>query len=288
MSGYPERAQAHHFPAGSDPFDIGWRYKLEYGWVKNHLEETAEEAVRTGDRERALGRWAGLKHDIVTHYLQLAMHVDQRIYDAASNGALQRECPSKGAALSMRIALVVALVAEATVMVAQQVLAPDFNPFIVVLAALLGAGGFLQGKGLGRMLVEKWRRGTQRTQRHEEELQHWLMLGVGSALVLLVVAVRSLGATDTVQFVVVASVTLLLGGAVATCEALAVLYGEKREEILLEMALAQQWAAVNGHDQALKRGEYEVHYMQAIERCVRDGVDGLVRGARSATVDARS
>lgn len=275
MSAFPHRAQPYDFPPGCSVFDLNLRYKLEHAWIKRYVEEAADTNTRVTGGDTRLARWPSLQKEIAAHYVNGDMRIDQRVFTAGSNGDLERECPAPKTVLSMRIAFWVALLAEFAVMLAQQALSSDFNPFILVLAAILGVGGFLQGKGIGRRLFVRWRQRTGRGS-GDDEAPEWLSIGLGTALILFIASARAMAGDDDGGSVTTFLVTLLFAEAVAVCEALAVSQESQRSEVLREMGLAQVWAASSRHDRALAQGEYKLYYDHALEQCRHHGSDGLL------------
>jgi hypothetical protein len=274
MSTFPRRAEPSDFPPGCNVFDINLRYKLEHAWIKRYVEEAADANARAGARSTAT-QWSSLQKEIAANYVSKDTRIDQRIFTSAASGELERECPPAKNVLAMRIAFFVALAAETAVLAAQQVLATDFNPFVLVLAALLGVGGFLQGKGLGRQLFLRWRRRTGRGLQ-DDGAPEWMSIALGSALILLIAGLRGTPGDDNDGGLAAFMVTLLFAEAVAVCEALAVSQENQRLEVLREMGHAQLWAASSRHERALTQGEYQIYYEQALEQCRHHGSDGLL------------
>lgn len=282
MSAFPRRAEPGDFPPGCNVFDINLRYKLEHAWIKRYVEEAADANTRVAGGGAPAARWPSLQKEIATHYVSQDIRIDQRIFSSAGTGDLERECPPARNVLAMRVAFFIALGAETAVLLGQQALTADFNPFAVVLAALLGVGGFLQGKGAGHQLFLRWHRRTGRGQR-EDGAPEWMSMAIGTALILFIAGLRGSAGDDNGGGLSAFLVTLLFAEAVAVCEALASSQERQRFDVLREMGLAQQWAASSRHDRALAQGEYKLYYDNAVEQCRHLGSDGILYKFPSAT-----
>lgn len=66
---------------------------------------------------------------------------DPRIYDEARSGELQLMSPNTRTINTMKIAFLVSVLTELSVLVLQAFITGDFNPFIIVLGIFLALGG---------------------------------------------------------------------------------------------------------------------------------------------------
>lgn len=259
-----ERADEGHFPLGADAWDISLMYSLERDTiVKKIREEAAAEWQRSKPNvAAAIEQGAKVINAIKGKYTRTDRHApDHKIFGDAKSGELKRQSPSPTTITTMKVAFWIALLAEGTVMLVQQAVTGDFNPFIVVLAVLLGLGGFFQGWGLGNLFFKRW---LDETRRKGESLgQYWLMIGVGTALILLISGIRGASGTSPMLFALVFLVTLFFGEAVAVCEALAVKFAAQRRRLLMEMAQSQHWEATERHGGDL--GDYLKEYELAVK-----------------------
>jgi hypothetical protein len=262
---YPDRATRRNIPRGEDEWDLSIFFRLEQQAIERYLGQMAQKNWQQLGREGALRASDQLMDAIQATYAPKDEVLNPKIYADAQNGHLKRQAPSVKAIVGMRVAFWIAVLAETTVMLVQQALTGDFNPFIVVLAILLALGGYLQGRGLGEYLAKRWAEDTGRLPKPDVRLApQWLQLGIGTALILLIAVVRGAGAFEPVQFALVFFVTLLLGEAVAVFEALQVRHRSVRDALLVEMEQAQRWQANISHRDRLMRDGYRKAYETAI------------------------
>ena len=273
---YPERATRDHVPSDTDEWDLHLFFNLEKEVIDRHLREVARAKWREfNDVKKAIDGGADLVSEIRGKYDQSGEIHDERIYDDAARGNLKRQSPTLGTIMTWQVAFWLAVLAETTVMLVQQALSGDFNPFIIVLALLLALGGFLQGQGIGNLFVRGWQEDTKRAQRGDRTGAHWLQFGIGSALILLVSGVRGSGADEVAQFALIFLVTLLFGEAVAICEALKVKYKAMRATLLVEMGLAQHWQANIDHHHEMMKDTYRLMYEGAVRQSEERGEQSI-------------
>ncbi len=264
---YGERASRNHFPTDADEWDLHLKYNLEKAAIDKYLVEIAGANWRQfKEVKKAIAQGQQLTKDIIDKYTPSDLIPDTRIYEDAARGALRRECPTLRAIYTMMFAFWLSVVMETTVMVIQQAFTGDFNPFIIVLAILLALGGFLQGQGLGHYLVKRWKEDTNRPQKGEGAMVAALEFGIGTALILLISVVRGLSSFEPVMMVLVFTVTLLFGEAVAVCEAVKERYKGMRDTLLAEMEDAQTWQANKSHLKHLDASGYLQTYEAAVEK----------------------
>jgi hypothetical protein len=269
---FGERADAKNFPMGSDEWDLPLVFGVEKHTIDDHLREQAGAHWRAlKNRDAALGQIKALNEDVADKY---APHGDlpvQRIYDDAARGTLKRAAPSQSKIRAMTVLLVLAVAAESTVMVLQQALTLDFNPFILVIAFMLAIGGFLQGHGVGNLLVNRWKEDTARAERGERSLIYWIEVGVGTLLILLIAVMRGGSAFQPAMIFLVFSITVLFGEAVSLFEALREKHKVMRATLLSEMLQAQKWYATLTHQQHLDRKGYLETYVAAYDLAAKTG-----------------
>lgn len=261
---FGQRADAGHFPLKSDPWNLSLKYTLERAEIiKEIQQEAGRQWVKLKNESAVIEQGRALLHTIDGIYAPTGLRPDQRIYDEAKSGKLKQQSPSQKTITTMKIAFWIALIAECTVMLIQQAVTGDFNPFIIVLAVLLGLGGFLQGLGLGNLLFKRW---LDETIREGESLgQYWLLIGIGTALILLISGIRGISGTSPLLIAVVFFITLFFGEAVAVCEALAVKFTAQRRRLLQEMEQSQHWEANERHRQDLAKQIYATEYELAVK-----------------------
>jgi hypothetical protein len=271
-----ERATRDHVPSDADEWDLHLYFNIEKEVIDRHLREVARANWREfNDLQKTLGAGTELVAEIGARYDKSGEIHDERIYEEAARGNLKRQSPSVGTIMTWQVAFWIAVLAETAVMLVQQAVTGDFNPFIIVLALLLALGGFLQGQGIGSLFVKGWMEETKRAQLGDQSGAHWLQFSIGSALILLVSGVRGSGADEPAQFALIFLVTLLFGEAVAICEALKVKYKAMRATLLVEMGQAQHWQANVDHHKEMTKGSYRLTY----EGTVRQSED---QGAQSS------
>lgn len=282
-----QRANKDHFPPDADVWNLNLIFHLEKDVVDREIEKKAGGNWRRLNSEGdALTQSDPLIQQIASSYDPSDEEPDPRIYDEARSGKLQLMSPTVRMISTMKAAFVVAVLAELSVLVLQALFTGDFNPFIIVLGIFLALGGFLQGMGMGNLLLRSWKIHTGRIQRGESLAVSWLLIGIGTALILLISALRASGSSVTSQFLLVFLVTLFFGEAVAVCEAIKVRYGSIRSVLLQEFALAQHWQANLTHHQHIVRGNYKAHYDAAVKRAVSE-LAQLSQGTPKTLLDAR-
>lgn len=267
-----KQATKIHMRPGDDEWDIYLFFNIEKEVIDQELVTQASKQWRQLKSESAaVSQVDTLVKDITSAYDKDCDEVDSQIYKAAVRGDLKKQSPKNNSIFTMKVAFWIALIAEVTVMLVQQLFTGDFNPFIIVLAVLLGLGGFMQGLGIGKLLDNNWRKDTKRPLSGDSSGTIWLLIGIGSALILLISAVRSAGGSSPLQFALVFLVTLLFGEAVAICEALKVKYSSMRNVLLEEMEQAQRWQAHMSHHDLIMRGVYRDAYVASVKRCSQIG-----------------
>lgn len=256
-----ERANQKNFPPNADEWDLHQVFYVEKKAIDDHL---CAEAVKNWhlfkDIDKALAPMKNLNNTIAGTYAQRG-DIPARIYRDAVNRALEPEAPTKGEIRTMTILLVLSMVAESTVMLMQQALTRDFNWFIFVIAFMLGLGGFLQGHGVGHLLVMRWKKYTEREVKGDSPVIYWGLVAIGTLLILLIAWLRGSTAFDPAVMFRVFCITLLFGEAVSLFEALRTKYKKVRATLLAEMLQAQKWEASLSHQDILGRNGYLKTYM---------------------------
>jgi hypothetical protein len=282
-----QRANNDHFPPDANLWDVNLIFNLEKEIIDREIEKRAGgNWRRLNNEDDAIAQSDAIIKQIASSYDPPDEEPDPRIYDEARSGKLQLMSPTVKMITTMRIAFLVAVLAELSVLVLQAVFTGDFNPFIIVLGIFLALGGFLQGMGIGNLLTRNWKIQAGRIQRGESLAVSWLLIGIGSALILLISALRASGSSGTSYFLLVFLVTLFFGEAVAICEAIKVRYSSIRSVLLQEIALAQYWQANLSHHQHIVRGDYKAHYEAAVKRAASE-LAQLNQGAPRTRVDDR-
>lgn len=265
---FPERANTEHFPPNANVWDINLIFNIEKDLIDQQIQKEAGTNWRSlNSADAAIAQGGTVIGKIGSKYDPPDEICPTRIYDEARSGELERMSPTIKMITTMKIAFVVAVLTELSVMVLQGIFTGDFNPFLVVLGIFLAMGGFLQGMGIGNLLTRNWKIHTGRVEHGESLAIPSLLIGAGTALILLISAMRASGGSDTTDTVLVFLVTLLFGEAVAVCEAIKVRYSATRAKLLQEMAQAQHWQANVTHHQHMVRGEYLANYVTAVKRC---------------------
>lgn len=268
---FENRAKRENFSPDDDEWDLHLVFKLEKDVIDNHLREKAiENWHRFKNTDAALEQMNELNSNIASRYASLEINLPQR-YDEATHGTLKPVAPTKGKIRTMTTLLVLSMIAESTVMVMQQVLTRDFNPFIFVIAFMLAVGGWLQGYGVANLLVKSWKERTGRPVSDDHPLLQWGAVAVGTLLILLIAWLRGSTAFDPVRMFLVFSITLLFGEAVSLFEALREKYKEMRTTFLDEMLQAQEWCATILHQQHLADNGYLETYKAAVKLVERSG-----------------
>ena len=265
---FPGRANTEHFPPDANVWDINLIFNIEKDLIDQQIQKDAGTNWRSlTSEDAAKAQGDTLIGKIAANYDPPHEICPTRIYDDARSGQLERMSPTVKMIRTMKIAFIVAVITELSVMVLQGIFTGDFNPFLIVLGIFLAMGGFLQGMGIGNFLMRNWRIHTRRVDQGESLAIPSLLIGAGTALILLISAMRASGGDDTTDTVLVFLVTLLFGEAVAVCEAIKVRYSATRAQLLQEMAQAQHWQANVSHHQHIVRGEYLADYVTAVKRC---------------------
>jgi hypothetical protein len=261
---FGNRANHKNFPTNADEWDPHLVFSLEKSVIDAHLRTQAARGWEEfEDVDRAFGPIQGLDHTLATYVNSGNMPPR---YDEAVDGRLQLAAPTKGNIRALTILLALSVIAESTVMLIQQALTMDFNPFIVVIAFMLALGGFLQGHGIGNLLFKGWQKDTGRAEEIDRPLIYWLEVAVGTLLILLIALLRGATAFDPVMMFLVFSITLLFGEAVSLFEALRKKYKEMRITLLDEMLLAQKWRASKLHQELLVNKGYHETYINELAK----------------------
>jgi len=238
---YRQKADHSYLTSEEELWDINSLFALQDDAINKHLDDLAgNDWAQYKDINLLNKHSEDVVDEIKDFYAKAPPKINQKLFSDAVKGVLEKGSPKKRQISTMKIGFYIALVVEAAVMVVQQVFTGDFNPFIIVLAVLLGLGGFMQGLGIGRQLVANWLIGTGRVIKDEQAKGHspgtiWMLIRIS--------AVRGFGASNPIQFILVFFVTLLFGEAVSIFEALAVKYKDMREVLLADMLRCQQWHA---------------------------------------------
>ncbi len=255
---FKQHASKVNFRKNDNIWNINLIYETENECIKREMEEVVGTKVNLKGLQATLDFWPNFESDIREHYAG-ELKCKSTIWEKAVKGVLETECPSKKSINTMRVSFWIALLAEISVLLIQQAFAGDFNPFIVILAVILGLGGFLQGWGIGHLLFRHWKDNTGRSD-GESSFQHWLFVGIGTVLILLISVARGSGSFDSTQFFLIFFITLFFGEAVAICEALSVKLSEQRDQCIQDMQQAQLKQASQTHFKNLQNGTYEKDY----------------------------
>ena len=262
---YGDQADRGHFRLNDDPWNLNLMYQLERECIYHHMEETAGDMWKNKDKQTALKQADPIMNAIKGNYApEGSKGAPAPIWNKALSGELKKECPKDGTILTFVIAFWIALLVEIVVMGVQAAFSDEINYFIFVLAVILGLGGFLQGKGIGILLFARWMNRTDRNLT-EPMTQNWILLAIGSVLILTVSAIRGSGGADTAEFFLVFFITLFFGEAVAICEAIAVDFSKRREICQTEFSQAQRTQAEQTHTKNLDEGIYKKDYEQFVD-----------------------
>lgn len=251
---FKERAQPIHFGEKDDIWDINLINSIETKCIEDYLKSQAN-----------LQSPPGWEHDIeseIKNYYAnepegLATISDDDLKKAAA-GEYKKRAPTDSTIRRWLIFTVIAVMAELSVVIFQGLFSSDFNPFIIVLAIMLGLGGILQGYGLGTIFFRGWLKsiGEGITEPHHA----WWTVGIGTVLILLVSGVRAFGSIEAFQFLLVFFITLFFGEAVAISEAMHEKLIEIRKWCLDKQLQAQRFHATRAHHEKLKNNHYREFY----------------------------
>ena len=259
---FKKRAGRKNFRPNDDQWNLDLIFQLEKNCIDSELMTIAGNKWNDSGLDGALAHTDTLMSDLRDNYTTSAQPLTS-IWNKAIHKRLQTECPSNGKILGFKIAFWIALLAEVVVMGVQAALSGDINPFIFVLAIILGLGGYLQGLGIGNLLFVRWKNHTERP--HEAPVtRDWILVAIGSVLILLVSAVRGASGIDIMQFLLVFLVTLFFGETVAICEASAVDLSQQRNECHTDMESCQQFQASQNHKKNLSDGTYRRDYQNLV------------------------
>lgn len=236
-------------------FDLDCYYKLQKKAITDYLQT---EAMR---REK----WGFILDKIKSNYVpdmdtpQYQLSLD--IVKKAIDGTYRKNCPSKQKVMLWAIVFWISIALESSVLIVQGIFSGDFNPFIIVLAVLLGIGGFFQGNAIGSHLHYKWL-ADEKENKQANKLKEWGLFILGTILILLVSTIRASGSYDIVQFIIVFLITFFFGEAVAFSEAMHVKYKEQREWCIETQENACRHHAAKLHKEEIEKRDYEELYNQ--------------------------
>jgi hypothetical protein len=269
---FGERASHENFSPDADEWDFHLVFNLEKEAIDNYLREQAGANWRElKSVQAAQEQMPDLNNSIAATYAPSGDKPIQRVYDDAARGSLRLEAPTNGKIRAMTTLLVLSVIAESTVMLIQQVLATDFNPFILVFAFMLAVGGFLQGHGVGNLIFRRWKEDTRRAEKGDRPLIYWIEVSVGTLLILLIASARSVFLFEPLMIFLLFSVTLFFGEAVSLFEALREKYKSMRILLLAEMLQAQKWQANMSHRLHLVQNGYRETYEAGLRRAEHYG-----------------
>lgn len=247
-----EQAQPMHFGENDDIWDIDLIYRIESNCIHDYLRSQANlqsPPIWEDNIENAIkSNYANEKKDMVV--------ISRDEIERAAQGKYKKIAPTDSAIKTWLIFTVIAVLAELSVVIIQGLFSGDFNPFIIVLAIMLGLGGILQGYGLGTLFFRGWLKsiGEGVKERHHA----WWTVGIGTVLILLVSVFRAVGSLEMLQFFIVFFITLFFGEAVAISEAMHKKLEETRKWCLGIQLQAQRAHATRGHYEKLE--EYKKFY----------------------------
>lgn len=251
---YGKRAEKRHFRPDDNEWNLDLSFLLEKECIYDEMERVAGNIYTQNGAEKAYAYADSMMRSISSGYTSFT-DPPAAIWKKAVRGELQGECPKWGSIFCFKLAFWFALSAEVVVMGVQAALSGDINPFIFVLAFILGLGGFLQGLGAGNLLFYRWKNRTGRPH-NAPETRDWILVGLGTVLILLISTIRGSGGFGMTQFFLVFLITLFFGEAVAICEASAVDLSRQRIQCHEDFANCQRVQASQMHTKNLDEGNY--------------------------------
>jgi len=239
-----------------DIWDINLFYNLESDLIKEELSKKA--------REFNPPSIDNLLKDINDKYANLEQeNPSDKTINRAKNQEYKKLAPQKSAIFGWIVVFWLAVLAETTILILQQIFSLDFNPFIIILAIILAIGGYFQGKGLGAFFYNSWEKSLDEPGTDIKKHHEWILIGIGSALILLVSIVRAFGSSELSQFLMTFLITFLFGEAVSISEALHFSYNEKREFCLNRQEYIQRYIATLKHNKELEN--YKEYYKNKLQ-----------------------
>lgn len=252
LSGF-QKAKPENLPP-SNYWDLDALASIESAHITaNLLPQRAADAARTMSPAMSEAEfvayagthWTQLKNDLAT-YSPAGERDEVRVLDKAKIKAFEREAPSASAVTRMLVLFWLAAGCEAGVFVLQGMFSGGFNPFILLLAAILAFGGFLFGSGIGKMHHNKWSVSFLQEPR-PLAASDWFQVVLGAVLIFAVSGFRAFGAGELIPGVMAFLITMLLGALCALFEMLHQSLKLKRQTCLEHQALAQRWTANTTH-----------------------------------------
>jgi hypothetical protein len=230
------------------------RTKIE-AWLDEHANAAAGGIDTT--YEAALASGAGLAEQVqATFGAEGAMRSAQLINDVET-GKVERKAPSEGAIIAIAFFKYVCMSCETLIFVWMYVLGLA-NPMVIILGVLLASGGFMLGRGGGRLII------------HREEEHNlgdpigWILTIVGIAVIGLISWLRSSGEQEGATAIV--TITAVLALAIALFElshyAMKSHYREQHEK----MFLVQQWFATDRATKEYTNGLWKNIYEASVKR----------------------
>lgn len=253
-----------------------WDEYCIYNLEKQHLLNKffpykCEQFLQTGDKNHI--DWEKIRAEIRANYVT---EWDSEILSKLRDGFYRKHCPSSGEIKAWKIAFILSIIGETTILVIQSIFSGGFNPMILLFAFLLALGGWLVGKFFGKYF---WISKLKNLQMYSKQLRldpsEKGALILGTILIVFVALVRAVFGgepeADTIfvfftwSTIYIFLLTILLGATVAFTEAMKLFKIRMREECLISQQKALQMFASKKHDECLKDGTYMEMFMNVKE-----------------------
>lgn len=258
---FGETAGIENLRDENEVFEIDCFYNLQ----KQVIDAEIKKRLSEKSGEERLNMWNSLKGQIKTTYCN-EPKFEMKEYEEAEKGWYKKNCPDKKELIKWRILFWIAVLFESSILIVQGLLSGDFNPFVIVLAFLLGVGGFFQGQWLGALFHANWLRRVHMASGTEKTTMELILGIVGTILILFVAAIRAIGSYDQFEFLNVFFLTIFLGEVVSIAEAVFLNSKKKMNFCILKQEQACKVRAAKRHESDL-------------EKMDRD-IDGYLRGLK--------
>jgi hypothetical protein len=238
-------------------------WDLEVALVKQYLDQRAAENLGKAGAtvDSALADGANLAQEIHLTFGAQSSVRDPRILNAAANGVLEREAPTRRKVIGVAVARTFFFFLEITIFVLMVAL--GFSSFFVIIVGfLLGGAGLLTGDGAGRVLVRRER------ERDWGDTWGWIELVIGGFGIAAICYIRTVGEEEGV-FAIVA-VTGFLAVLIATLHAMHIVLAETYRQQHQRMFSAQAWFATDEHMRAYQAEFWNKYYAGQVRALSRD------------------
>lgn len=205
-------------------------------WLKAEAIRALGSASSVNDKIRALDNYPTLSHDLEQIYKLEEFTVNPKLQQDAKDGKLEQEAPSSSAKWFWLFCLIMAGGLE-LVFFSYMVIYKGAGPALIGLAVIIILGGLFAGHSIYQLMMHG-KKSEYELSKKKVEKKYFVLLGIGIFLILLVTAIRFMGAGFYGGIV-----AFLFGLAVVTTDAFFFYYRGLRKYYLELMFKVQEYYA---------------------------------------------